>query len=201
MRTRQYLLFMFGNWKILEKERNLYEHLNNMLHSIINTAEISFITGEHMMIACLSSSLHFEEISDLLDEFLSPEINTYFLMPKPRKLSYRMNSVLESHLFNKGIQYKKKEIKLNKKELKELEKLFKNDKNRTEMLKDMARMMVPIMMQGPFPINRGTPAQQEWIKKQYIKLDVDSILDKISEEGIESLNEIEKTFLDNHKKK
>ena len=102
---------MFGNWKILEKERELYSHISDMLHTIINTPEISFITGEHMMIACLSSTSTFEEISSLLEEFLSPEINTYFLMPKPRKLSYRMNPILEEHLFNKVISPKK--IKLN----------------------------------------------------------------------------------------
>ena len=201
MRTRQYLLFMFGNWKILESERNLYSHISNMLHTIINTPEISFITGEHMMIACLSSTSPFEEISDLLEEFLSPEINTYFLMPKPRKLAYRMNPILESHLFNKGIPPKKKEIKLDEKELKDLEKLFKQDKDRGDILKDMARIMMPLVFNGRYPIDKERPKYQEWLKTQKINLDLDSILDKISSEGIESLNEIEKEFLDNHKKK
>ena len=202
MRTRQYLLFMFGNWKILEKERELYSHISDMLHTIINTPEISFITGEHMMIACLSSTSTFEEISSLLEEFLSPEINTYFLMPKPRKLSYRMNPILEEHLFNKVISPKKNKIKLDDKELKELQKLFKEDKDRENILRDMARMMMPIVMHGQFPINldKDKPSYQEWLKTQKINLDLDSILDKISSQGIDSLNEIEKEFLDNHKK-
>ena len=197
MRTRQYLLFMFGNWKILEKESNLYSHIRNMLHTIINTQEISFITGEHMMIACLSSTSNFEEISDLLEEFLSPEISTYFLMPKPRKLSYRMNPILESHLFSKTAKRDAKEINLDKKEIKKLEKLFKQDKNREDMLREMAR----IMLHSQFPIDKDKFYHQEWLKTQNIELELDSILDKISEKGLESLNEIEKEFLDNHKKK
>tara|TARA_R110000824_G_scaffold58461_4_gene158035 strand:+ start:473 stop:1039 length:567 start_codon:yes stop_codon:yes gene_type:complete len=188
---------MFGNWKILEKERDLYSHIRNMLHTIINTHEISFITGEHMMIACLSSTSNFEEISDLLGEFLSSEISTYFLMPKPRKLSYRMNPILESHLFNKTDKRNVKEGKIDKKELKKLEKLFKQDKNREDMLREMAR----IMIHSQFPTDKDKFYHQEWLETQNIELELDSILDKISEKGLESLNEIEKEFLDNHKKK
>ena len=171
MRTRQYLLFMFGNWKILEKERDLYSHIRNMLHTIINT--------------------------HLLGEFLSSEISTYFLMPKPRKLSYRMNPILESHLFNKTDKRNVKEGKIDKKELKKLEKLFKQDKNREDMLREMAR----IMIHSQFPTDKDKFYHQEWLETQNIELELDSILDKISEKGLESLNEIEKEFLDNHKKK
>ena len=63
-------------------------------------------------------------------------------------------------------------------------------------------MMMPIVMHGQFPINldKDKPSYEEWLKTQKINLDLDSILDKISSQGIDSLNEIEKEFLDNHKK-
>ena len=201
MRKKQYLLFMFGNWKILEKEANLYSHINDILHTIINTSEISFITGEHMMIACLSSDTSFEEIADLLSEFLSPEVNTYFLMPKPRKLSYRMNPILEAHLFHKGITPKRDNEKLDKETLKNLENLFKEEnKNRLNIMSDMAKMMMPLMTYGKFTSDKNAPSYNEWLKNQNMHLDLDSILDKISEKGIESLNTKEKEFLDNQKK-
>jgi len=62
--------------------------------------------------------------------------------------------------------------------------------------------MMPIIMHGKFPINldKDKPSYEEWLKTQKINLDLDSILDKISSQGIDSLNEIEKEFLDNHKK-
>ena len=98
-RVKKYLLFMFGAWIRLEDNVELYDHIKDVLESVLATPELSFVTGEHTLIACIESTASFKEINDLLNEFLKPEIPAYFLMPKPRNLGYRLNPLLEQHLF------------------------------------------------------------------------------------------------------
>ena len=101
-RAKKYLLFMFGAWIRLEDNIELYQHIKDVLETVLSTPELSFVTGEHTLIACIESTSSFNELKDLLDEFLQPEIPAYFLMPKPRNLAYRLNPILEQHLFSKN---------------------------------------------------------------------------------------------------
>ena len=100
-RPKKYLLFMFGAWIRLEDNVELYEHIKDVLETILAVPELSFVTGEHTLIACIESHASFKEIKELLEEFLQPSIPAYFLMPKPRNLSYRLNPLLEQHLFGR----------------------------------------------------------------------------------------------------
>ena len=188
VRVKKYLLFMFGGWIRLEDNVELYEHIKDVLETILATKELSFVTGEHTLIACIESQASFEEIKDLLDEFLKPDIPAYFLMPKPRKLAYRLNPILDSHLFGKLDNTKPpspppemmKDLLeyFRKRALDNLD--FFDEKINLESIKDVYD---PKLYHNSKEI-----------------LDIDIILDKISDEGIKSLTDNEKEFLDKQKK-
>ena len=93
---------MFGNWDTIEKNAPLMNNIRDLMDTIVSSNEFSFVTGDKVIIMCLKSELSFEDVNQILEEFLEPNISTYFLMPKPRKLGYRLDKNLESHLFGKG---------------------------------------------------------------------------------------------------
>jgi|TARA_R110002020_G_scaffold131188_1_gene293446 hypothetical protein len=190
-RVKKYLLFMFGAWIRLEDNIELYEHIKDVLETILATPELSFVTGEHTLIACIESTSPLNEIKDLLDEFLKPEVPAYFLMPKPRNLAYRLNPILEKHLFSK--RNIKKEDAPNPEVLKELMEYFKKramdnleffeDKLDLEFIEKISK----------------EDLEDNFNRLENETLDIDSILDKINEEGLNSLTINEKRFLDKQK--
>jgi len=112
-RIKKYLLFMFGNWETIERNAPIMNNIRDIMETIVTTQEFSFVTGDKVIIMCIKSELVFEDINQILEEFLEPHISTYFLMPKPRKLGYRLEKNLESHLFNpKEIKHKKLKKKI-----------------------------------------------------------------------------------------
>ena len=182
---------MFGAWIRLEDNIELYEHIKDVLETILATPELSFVTGEHTLIACIESTSPLNEIKDLLDEFLKPEVPAYFLMPKPRNLAYRLNPILEKHLFSK--RNIKKEDAPNPEVLKELMEYFKKramdnleffeDKLDLEFIEKISK----------------EDLEDNFNRLENETLDIDSILDKINEEGLNSLTINEKRFLDKQK--
>ena len=187
-RVKKYLLFMFGGWIRLEDNVELYEHIKDVLETILATKELSFVTGEHTLIACIESQASFEEISDLLDEFLKPQIPAYFLMPKPRKLAYRLNPLLESHLFGKLGTTKPPSPPPEM--MRELLEYFR--KRALDNLDFFDEKIDLDMVKETY--NPDLYSMNNEI------LDIDVILDKINDSGIGSLTYNEKEFLDKQKK-
>ena len=188
VRVKKYLLFMFGAWIRLEDNVELYGHIKDVLETILSTNELSFVTGEHTLIACIESHSSFEEISDLLEEFLKPQIPAYFLMPKPRKLSYRLNPLLESHLFGKMSSTKPPAPPPEM--MQELLEYF-----RKRALDNLD------FFDGKIDLDRVKETYNpDLYRKNKEILDIDVILDKINDRGIESLTDNEKEFLDKQKK-
>lgn len=174
-RTKKYLLFMFGNWNIIEKDSVIMNNIRDIMETIVNSTEFSFVTGDHVIIMCLNSDLSFEEISDVLQQFLSPHISTYFLMPKPRKLDYRLDKKLEAHLFAPIPPHKK--IRIHPKVAEELSKQLK------QVMDSKVKKLKEVLLS---PIKINNPLRP---------LTVDTVLDKIIDEGIESLTIEELDFL------
>ena len=87
-RVKKYLLFMFGNWNTIEKNSKIMSNIKDVMDTIVSHHEFSFVTGDRVIIMCIKSRMAFEDIEDVLKEFLTKEISSFFLMPKPRKLSY-----------------------------------------------------------------------------------------------------------------
>ena len=93
-RTKKYLVFMFGSWETVEKSRKIITNIREVMQTIVIDDEFSFVTGTNIVIMCIKSKMSFDEVSEILFEFLTPQVNTYFLMPKPNKLAYRMDKEL-----------------------------------------------------------------------------------------------------------
>ena len=166
---------MFGNWKSIEENQKVVSNIREVMESIIIGDEFSFVTGDHVIIMCLNSDLGFEEITDILQQFLSPHISTYFLMPKPRKLDYRLDKKLESHLF--GPLHLRKKVQIHPKVAEELSKQLK------QVMDTKVRKLKEVLL-NPLKIN--SPLRP---------LTVDMVLDKIIDEGMESLTIEELDFL------
>jgi hypothetical protein len=190
-RPKKYLLFMFGAWIRLEDNLELYEHIKDVLETILAVPELSFVTGEHTLIACIESHVSFKEIKELLEEFLKPSIPAYFLMPKPRNLSYRLNPLLEQHLFGR---------RNNK-----IKKMTPPPPEMIEELMEYFRRRALDNING----FKGEKVSLDFLKENYDPdkffknneiLDIDVILDKINDKGINSLTDNEKKFLDKQKK-
>jgi|TARA_R110000824_G_scaffold179053_3_gene359078 hypothetical protein len=182
-RTKKYLVFMFGGWETVEKSRKIITNIREVMQSIVVDDEFSFVTGTNIVIMCVKSKMSFEEISELMDEFLTPQVNTYFLMPKPNNLAYRMDKELESHLFHDGLG---RNIK---------HKLI--DPKLAEELSNSLKALVEKKMLD-LRNTLKSPIETVGIKLR-MPFTVDSLLDKIIEEGMESLTHEELEFLNKFK--
>jgi len=181
--TKKYLVFMFGSWETVEKSRKIITNIREVMQTIVIDDEFSFVTGTNIVIMCVKSKMSFEEISEVLYEFLTPQVNTYFLMPKPNKLAYRMDKELESHLFHDGVNKNTKHKLIDPKLAEELSKSLQSLVE-SKMLELRKTLKSPIEKKGI---------------KLHISFTVDSLLDKISEDGIESLTQEELEFLNKFK--
>ena len=176
---KKYLLFMFGNWTKVEKNSDIFNNIKDLMESIVLHDEFSFITGDHVMIMCIKSKMSFEEIDDMLKEFLTPYISTFFLMPKPRKLAYRLDGILEQHLFGKDGKTKP---------------LHNIDPALAEKISKQLRMIVESKVNKLIEV---TNPQESKILRPFT---LDCLLDKIIDEGMSSLTIEEKEFLNKFNK-
>ena len=178
-RVKKYLLFMFGNWKSVEENQQVVSNIREVMETIIVGDEFSFVTGDNVIIMCLKSKLEFEEIDNLLNEFLRTSITAFFLMVKPRKLGFRLDENLEKHLF--GLEGKKSNKYINPQVAEEIAKQLKSVM--VHRMKNIKRML-------------ESPLQPESNLRKPFSLD--SLLDKIIDEGIESLTQHELEYLNKY---
>ena len=177
-RIKTYFLFLLGNWKTNSVHPDLVNNIKDVMETIIVGDEFSFITGDNVIVMSLKSNMGFEDVDGVLHEFLSPHVAAFFLMPKPRKLSYRLDQNLEYHLFGKKPQINKPNY-VSPLLAEELTKQLKSlvDFKMVQIKKDM---------------------QKKYGKTKLKDLTLDGLLDKISKTGMNSLTENEIKFLNNY---
>ena len=182
-RLKNYLLFMFGSWDTIENNAPIVDNIKDVIESVVDPEEeFTFITGEHIVIMCLKSRLSFVELQDMLHEYLAPHIDTFFMMPKPKNLAYRLDGNLEGHLFGKK----------DKKHLK-----YIHPKVAEELSKHL-QSLVELRVKD---IKENLSAKKT-LKKVLTNLKpmtLDNLLDKIIEGGLESLTKEETEFLNTYK--
>ena len=74
-----FLLFMFGSWKIIENEENTFNHIKELFQTITNEDEITFITGENVLIANIKKEILRERVQNAHRSFQKKRWN--FLAP------------------------------------------------------------------------------------------------------------------------
>ena len=178
-RVKKYLLFMFGNWKSIEENQLVVSNIREVMETIIIGDEFSFVTGDNVIIMCLKSRLEFDEINNLLDEFFTTHITAFFLMIKPRKLGFRLEKNLEKHLF--GLEGKKSNKYINPKVAEEITRQLKSVM--AHRMKNIKRIL-----ESPIRVENN-------LRKPF---SLDTLLDKILDEGIDSLTKQELEFLNKY---
>ena len=101
-RKQKYLIFMFGGWVTVEESGNIIKNIREVMQTVVSGDELTFVTGNNVVIMCVTSIMGFEEVEGIMHEFLVDKVDSFFLMPKPRKLAYRLDYTLERHLFGNG---------------------------------------------------------------------------------------------------
>jgi len=177
-RIKTYFLFLLGNWKTSNVHPDLVNNIKDVMETIIVGDEFSFITGDNVIVMSLKSNMSFEDVDGILHEFLNPQVAAFFLMPKPRKLSYRLDPNLEHHLFGKKIRLDKPN--------------YVNPLLAHELTKQLKSLVDFKMVQ----IKKNM--QKKYEKKEIKDLTLDELLDKINKSGMDSLTENEIKFLNNY---
>ncbi len=172
---------MFGGWETVEESGNIIKNIRDVMQTVVSGEELTFVTGNNVVIMCVSSTMQFEEVEDIMHEFLGKKVDSFFLMPKPRKLAYRLDYPLENHLFGNGKIGGGTAI--DPRLVDELSKQLRTLAN-DRLRKIMATLKKPIYI------------DEDRVKTLQGPLTIDRILDKIIDEGVNSLTDTEKKFLD-----
>ena len=179
-RKLKYLIFMFGGWETVEQSGNIIKNIREVMQTVVSGDEITFVTGNNVVIMCVTSIMGFDEIEEIMHEFLVDKVDSFFLMPKPRKLAYRLDYTLERHLFGNG---KIDGPALDPRLVEELSKQLKTLAN-DRLMRVMQTLNKPVEVDGDSVNTLQGP------------LTIDRILDKIIDKGVNSLSKVEKKFLE-----
>ena len=170
-----YLLFVYFNDTVEDSEQMTNE-IGGSIADQMTSKEVKFMFGDRHAIFHFASALPIDEMAGWID-IIVDDLNCfeYFLLPKPR------NSV--SNLDKDNLDHLLSLKKTSKKKL-----TPEPPKLRTKNLKDGESFMDIADLIFNFK------------KKEVCDMTLDELLDKIGEEGLESLSELEKQKLDEYSK-
>ena len=188
MRKRQpkqdpsYMLFIFGDF---DEQENLATNLSSQLLTVVSSPFLKFTYGEYGVVFHFRSKEVFSDLKEYIDMGMSEITEQYFLMEVTKNMDIKMPRKLKKDFLNIDGEEKKKETRTG--EINVESKL----KERREELKNFTFEFL-------MPTDFNQMVQKN--EPDYLPT-VDEILDKISENGIESLTEKEKEILDNYGKR
>ena len=180
---KRYMLFIFGDFTEME---NFIDEISYQLITVVSSEFLKFNYGEFGMVLHFRTKETFEELKEYIDMCLEGQVEQYFLMEATENVDIKMEKKLKKDFLN--IDGVKKE---NKNKEVDVEKLSEEKKKRLGNIMDFIIPLSEDIIE--FPIKFKRP--------ELPKPTTDQILDKISEQGIESLTEEEKQILDNYGKR
>lgn len=181
-RKKNYFLFIVGNFSDPSTVHNNITDTIHTLTMILNGGTLRYIHHDNLMICHFQSTETLEEIDWLLSTTLSEDVISYFLLPKPRQMGVRLEKDLEKHLTDLKSKPNNEDPTINEnipEGFKHIGEIF------TSLKEDMGTLF-------KIPPQHSEPTTIEY--------NVDDILDKIYEKGIDSLTKEEKEFLDQQSK-
>ena len=168
-RKKNYLLFLMGEFKAINTPLS---HLIDTLSFVIGSPYLKYVHHDNLIVAHFESYDTLEDIHFYLNTTLDDTILSYFLFPKPRKMGIRLDEELEKHL-----------TELRKNTLNKSDGFVENINEHflhiNEALQNYSNKFVD-------------KVRKESESKEY---NLDDILDKISESGMDSLTTEEKKYL------
>jgi hypothetical protein len=177
-----YMLFIFGDF---DEQENLATNLSSQLLTVVSSPFLKFTYGEYGVVFHFRSKEVFSDLKEYVDMGMSEITEQYFLMEVTKNIDIKMPRKLKKDFLNIDGEEKKKETRTG--EINVESKL----KERREELKNFTFEFL-------MPTDFNQMVQKN--EPDYLPT-VDEILDKISENGIESLTEKEKEILDNYGKR
>ena len=180
---KRYMLFIFGDFTEME---NFIDEISYQLITVVSSEFLKFNYGEFGMVLHFRTKETFEELKEYIDMCLEGQVEQYFLMEATENVDIKMERKLKKDFLN--IDGVKKE---NKNKEVDVEKLSEEKKKRLGNIMDFIIPLSEDIIEFPMKFKRP----------ELPKPTTEQILDKISEQGIESLTEEEKQILDNYGKR
>lgn len=188
MRKRQqkqdpsYMLFIFGDF---DEQENLATNLSSQLLTVVSSPFLKFTYGEYGVVFHFRSKEVFSDLKEYIDMGMSEITEQYFLMEVTKNVDIKMPRKLKKDFLNIDGEEKTKETKT-------------GEINVESKLKERREELRNFTFEFLMPTDFNQMVQKN--EPDYLPT-VDEILDKISENGIESLTEKEKEILDNYGKR
>jgi hypothetical protein len=188
MRKRQpkqdpsYMLFIFGDF---DEQENLATNLSSQLLTVVSSPFLKFTYGEYGVVFHFRSKEVFSDLKESIDMGMSEITEQYFLMEVTKNVDIKMPRKLKKDFLNIDGEEKKKENKT-------------GEINVESKLRERKEELRNFTFEFLMPTDFNQMVQKN--EPDYLPT-VDEILDKISENGIESLTETEKEILDNYGKR
>jgi hypothetical protein len=173
----QYMLFVFGDF---EQHGEITKLLSEQLLILVSSNFLKYTFGEYGVVFNFRSKETFSDLKEYIDMALSDITEQYFLMEVTENCDIKMDDKSKSNFLNLDDE-DGNEIKVEKKE-------FKIDKKNFITFD----FILPI-------INSNFEDIEEIVEEP--EPSVDDILDKITEQGIESLTKRETEILENYGKR
>ena len=190
-RKKKYMLFLYGEWTTLAK---ITKDVSEIMKPVMDSKYLKFIYGERSLIAHFQSYETLEEINTYLEISFGEDITAFFLIPRPRKMGYRLDDELEGHLFdlNKNTQpYIIDDLAG--------DGLRPRDNPKFEDILIKGEISKLFKEFGKW--EDSFVGKDSWIPPEKpIEYDLDTILDKILKQGKESLTKLEIKYLKNYGK-
>jgi len=177
-----YMLFIFGDF---DEQENLATNLSSQLLTVVSSPFLKFTYGEYGVVFHFRSKETFSDLKEYVDMGMSEITEQYFLMEVTKNVDIKMPRKLKKDFLNIDGEEKKKENKT-------------GEINVESKLKERKEELRNFTFEFLMPTDFNQMVQKN--EPDYLPT-VDEILDKISENGIESLTEKEKEILDNYGKR
>ena len=177
-----YMLFIFGDF---DEQENLATNLSSQLLTVVSSPFLKFTYGEYGVVFHFRSKETFSDLKEYVDMGMSEITEQYFLMEVTKNVDIKMPRKLKKDFLNIDGEEKKKENKT-------------GEINIESKLKERREELRNFTFEFLMPTDFNHMVQKN--ETDYLPT-VDEILDKISENGIQSLTEKEKEILDNYGKR
>lgn len=185
-----YLLFVFGNLTVEGSQ----DEIASALLPITKNEKVKFIYGSYHMVVNLETDLPFDELKEYIYETLKSDVFEYFLMPMSDKTSVKLPESMAEHLFDLENDTDKVHVFTQL----DVEELKKRDKQTDE---ELDLIINYFLSNNEFDMEDDDDDEDDLIKKVMNKTkqpSVDEILEKIVENGMDSLTLQEKQILDEY---
>lgn len=187
-----YLLFVFGNLTVEGSQ----DEIASALLPITKNEKVKFIYGSYHMVVNLETDLPFDELKEYIYETLKSDMFEYFLMPMSDKTSVKLPESMAEHLFDLENDTDKVHVFTQL----DVEELKKRDKQTDEEL-DLIINYFLSNSEFEFTSDDEEDEEDDLIKQVMNKPkqpSIDELLEKIVENGMDSLTLQEKQLLDEY---